>query len=115
MAVAAARGVTPVGFGGFDPTAFAPGADEDRVGAVIDWLADFTSRSAKTHSGIHRDLAIRKRPTEVDAQVGIVGRLGRESGVPTPVLDRLVTLIHDVEAERRPLAPETLDALIAAL
>ena len=37
----------------------------------------------------------------------------REQGLPTPALDRLVALIHDVEDGRRPLAFETLNALIA--
>ena len=81
---------------------------------VIAWLADYTSRTAKTHSGIHRDLAVRRRRTEVDAQVGIVAELGRARGVPTPALDRLVELIHDVEDGRRPLGPETLTALIGS-
>ena len=113
MAVAARRGVTPVGFGDFRPEAFAPDGDPAEAEAVIAWLADYTSRTAKTHSGIHRDLAVRKRPTEVDAQIGIIGRLGREAGIATPVLDRLVDLIHDIEAGRRPQSAETLGELIA--
>jgi 2-dehydropantoate 2-reductase len=79
---------------------------------VIAWLADYTSRTAKTHSGIYRDLAVRRRKTEVDPQIGIIGQLAREQGVATPVLDRLVTLIHDVEDGRRPLAFETLNELL---
>lgn len=113
VAVAKASGVRPVGFGGFDPAAFAPGADDGAARAVIAWLADFTAQSAKTHSGIHRDLAVRRRPTEVDAQVAVIGEIGRERGVPTPTLDRLVMLIHAVEAGR-PLAPGNLDGLLAA-
>ena len=38
----------------------------------LDELVAHNRRSAKTHSGIWRDLAVRKRPTEVDAQLGIV-------------------------------------------
>jgi 2-dehydropantoate 2-reductase len=56
---------------------------------------------------------VRKRRTEVDAQVGIIAELGRESGVPTPALDRLVELIHDIEDNRRPQARETLNELVA--
>jgi 2-dehydropantoate 2-reductase len=114
MAVAAAEGVSPRGFGKFRPEAFAPGRPEAEARAVIAWLADYTSRTAKTHSGIHRDLAVRRRRTEVDAQVGIVAERGRARGVPTPVLDRLVELIHAVEDGRRPLAPDTLHDLLAA-
>jgi 2-dehydropantoate 2-reductase len=114
MAVAGAEGVTPRGFGAFDPGAFRPGAPDEEGRAVIAWLADYTSRTAKTHSGIHRDLAVRKRRTEVDAQVAIIASLGRRHGIPTPALDRLVSLIHDVEEGRRPQAGQTLDLLIAA-
>lgn len=106
------RGVNPRGFGLFKPDAFLPERPEDEARDVIAWLVDYTSQTAKTHSGIYRDLAVRKRRTEVDAQIGIIGELARESGLATPVLDRLVTLIHDVEEGRRPLAFETLNELI---
>jgi 2-dehydropantoate 2-reductase len=112
MAVAAARGVTPVGFGGFDPAVFLPGGTQQQQRAVIDWLADYTSKTAKTHSGIYRDLAVRKRRTEIDPQIGIIADLGREAGVATPALIRLVELIHDIEDGRKPMASETFQQLI---
>ena len=86
-AVAAARGVTSLGFGEFDPMVFAPGRPEGPQIETIAWLADYTSKTAKTHSGIWRDLAVRKRKTEVDPQIGIIAALGREAGVATPVLE----------------------------
>ncbi len=112
MAVAAARGVSPIGFGAFDAKAFLPGRADSERRRAIDWLAGYTSKTAKTHSGIHRDLAVRKRPTEVDPQIGIVCELGREVGVATPGLSRLVALIHDIEDGRRPMAFETFQLLI---
>jgi 2-dehydropantoate 2-reductase len=112
VAVAHARGVTPRGFGDFKPEAFAPGAPESEARRVIKWLADYTSQTAKTHSGIYRDLAVRRRRTEVDAQIGIIGELAREQGIQTPVLDHLVTLIHDIEDGRRNLSLDTLNELV---
>jgi 2-dehydropantoate 2-reductase len=112
MAVAHRRGVVPVGFGEFEPADFLPGAAPERARQVIAWLADYTAQSAKTHSGIHRDLAVRKRKTEVDPQIGIIGALGREAGIATPGLDRLVGLIHDIEDGRRPMAYATFEELI---
>jgi 2-dehydropantoate 2-reductase len=112
VAVAHARGVTPRGFGEFKPEAFAPGAPESEARRVIEWLTSYTSQTAKTHSGIYRDLAVRRRRTEVDAQIGIIGELAREQGIPTPVLDRLVTLIHDIEDGRRNLSLDTLNELV---
>lgn len=111
LAVAAARGVTPEAFDGFDPAAYLPSAPSGAAEQSLDALVAHNRRSAKTHSGIWRDLAVRKRPTEVDAQLGIVVILGAEAGVPTPFTARLVALIHDIEMGARPQALETLDAL----
>jgi 2-dehydropantoate 2-reductase len=112
MRVAAARGVSPMGFNGFDPAAFATGAGEAALKASIDAMVTFNRGSAKSHSGIWRDLAVRKRRTEVDAQIGIIGEIGREIGIPTPALARLVALIHDIEDGRRPLDWSTLDEML---
>lgn len=112
MAVAKARGVEPVGFNGFDPMAFAAEAPESRSRESIAALAEFNRHTAKTHSGIWRDLAVRKRKTEIDQQIAIIGALAREAGVATPAIDALVSLIHDVEDGRRPMAIETFQALV---
>jgi len=113
MAVASARGVRPVGFNGFDPACFAPGAGDAGARASIAALAEFNRTTAKTHSGIHRDLAVRKRKTEIDPQIGVIAALGREAGIPTPAIDCLVGLIHDIEDGRRPLAFATFEVLLA--
>jgi 2-dehydropantoate 2-reductase len=115
LAVAAARGVTPEGFDGFSPSAYDPSAPSGSAEQSLDALVAHNRRSAKTHSGIWRDLAVRKRRTEVDAQLGIVVTLGAEAGIATPLLARLVALIHDVEDGARPQSLDTLDALAAVL
>ncbi|MCA0400307.1 MAG: ketopantoate reductase family protein [Proteobacteria bacterium] len=112
MAVAKARGVTPIGFNGFDPECFAPGASGQAAQASIAALAEFNRHTAKTHSGIYRDLAVRKRKTEVDPQIGVIAELGREAGIDTPTIRHLVALIHDIEEARRPMAFETFGSLI---
>jgi 2-dehydropantoate 2-reductase len=111
LAVAQARGVTLESFDGFDPAAYLPGAATGAAGRSLDDLVAFNRRSAKTHSGIWRDLAVRKRSTEVDAQIGIVVTLGREAGVSTPLTARLVELIHDIEAGTRAQSLDTLNVL----
>lgn len=112
LAVASARGVVPVGFNGFNPGCFAPGASDAGARSSIAALAEFNRHTAKTHSGIHRDLAVRKRKTEVDPQIGVIVALGREVGIATPAIACLVALIHDIEEGRRPLAFETFEVLI---
>jgi 2-dehydropantoate 2-reductase len=113
LAVAAARGVRPEPFDGFDPAAYFATAAAGAAEQSLDALVAHNRRSAKTHSGIWRDLAIRRRPTEVDAQLGIVVRLGAEANVPTPLTARIVELIHEIERGRRRQSLETLDVLAA--
>jgi 2-dehydropantoate 2-reductase len=113
LAVAAARGVQPEAFDGFDPYAYLSTAPAGAAERSLDALVAHNRRSAKSHTGIWRDLAVRKRPTEVDAQLGIVVTLGTEAGVPTPLTARLVTLIHEIERGARPQSIDALDALAA--
>jgi 2-dehydropantoate 2-reductase len=115
LAVARARSVRPEAFDGFDPGAYLPEAPGGAAEASLDRLVAHNRHSAKSHSGIWRDLAVRKRPTEVDAQLGIVVRLGAEAGVPTPITARLIELIHDLERGTRPQSLATLDALAGPL
>ena len=112
MAVAAKRGVSPLGFNGFEPAAFMPGASDAAARKSVAALAEYNRHTAKTHSGVWRDLAVRKRKTEVDAQIAVVAPLAREVGLKTPALDYLVELIHDIEDGRREQSWETLDRLL---
>lgn len=103
MRVAAARGVRPEGFNGFNPHAFSADAPAELTQRSLDEMVAFNRRSAKTHSGIWRDLAIRKRQTEVDAQLGPVVSLGAEVGVPTPLTARIIQMVHEIESGQRQL------------
>jgi 2-dehydropantoate 2-reductase len=111
LAVAAARGVSPAGFDGFDPASYLPEAPAGAAERSLDRLVVHNRKSVKTHSGIWRDLAVRKRRTEVDAQLGIIVTLGHEAGVQAPLTKRLVELIHEIEHGTRVQSLETLDAL----
>ena len=53
--------VRPLALDGFDP---------DDLPGSLSRLADFNRRSAKSHSGIYRDLMIRHRKTETEAILG---------------------------------------------
>ena len=111
VAVSRAEGVALEGFDGFDPGAFAPEAPPERTARSFDDMVAHNRRSLKSHSGIWRDLAVRKRRTEVDAQLGPVVEAGLRGGVPTPLTAAIVSRIHDVEDGRRPLARANLDGL----
>jgi 2-dehydropantoate 2-reductase len=111
LQVASLRGVTPEAFDGFNPNAYLPSAPAGAAEESLDALVVHNRKSAKTHSGIWRDLAVRKRPTEVDAQLGIVVTLAREAGIEAPITERLVELVHQIERGERPQSLATLDAL----
>jgi 2-dehydropantoate 2-reductase len=114
LAVAKAEAVEAEPFDGYEPGAFLDG-DDATAARSLDDLVAFNQRSAKTHSGIWRDLAVRKRKTEVDHQVGAVVEVAAAHGVATPICARLQALIHAIEDGERPLAWETLDELAAVL
>lgn len=111
-AVAHALGVVPLPFTGFDPAAFMADSPESAARASIAVLSQRRRDSVKKHSGFWRDLAVRKRRTEVDELMGKVSELGRQAGVPTPAIDLLITLVHDIEDGRRELSQNTFDILL---
>jgi 2-dehydropantoate 2-reductase len=113
LSVAAAKGVTPLGFDGFDPIAFMQ-RDEVAIEASMQRMVAFNRGSAKPRSGIWRDLAIRKRRTEAEAQLGPVAATGARLGVPTPLTSRLIELIADIETGRKSFSPDNLTILASA-
>lgn len=112
MRLAQAEEVTPLGFNGFDPDAFLA-RDTRRMGTSIDAMVAHNRKTAKTHSGIYRDLAVRKRKTEVDAQVGVLIEIGRGHGIPTPALSQLCDLIHGIENGTETQSTALLDRMVA--
>ena len=111
VSVALAEGVRLERFNGFEPDAFLPGASIGDTSRSFDEMVAHNRRSAKTHSGIWRDLAIRKRRTEVDAQLGPVVEIGRVHGIETPINARIISMIHEIEEGQRPLDTANLDEL----
>jgi len=112
MAVARARAVTPLGFNGFDPDAFMPGSSTEDAKRSIAAMEEHNRHTAKTHSGVWRDIAVRKRKTEVDAQFAVIADLADEVGIDVPLTRRLVALVHEVE-NGRPQGWNVLDELLA--
>jgi 2-dehydropantoate 2-reductase len=82
-------------FDGFDP---------DDLEGSLDRLAEFNRRSAKKHSGIYRDLMVRRRKTEIDEML---------RDVSGPIFDKVAEIIHDIEQGRRTCEVANLDELAA--
>lgn len=88
--------------GSFDPEAFADGDDQPRLAdAELMRLADSMRGTLKQHMGIWRDLAIKKRQTEVNTQVGVLCERGEAVGVPTPVNAAVLQIVREIERGER--------------
>ncbi|MDB5511846.1 MAG: 2-dehydropantoate 2-reductase [Enterovirga sp.] len=113
-ASAAKLGIVPKGFNGYDPKAFEPGASEEAARASVDAMVAFNRPNAKTHSGVWRDLAVRKRRTEVDVQILPMVEIGEAHGVPCPTARKLIAMIHEIEDGNRPMTDDNLTELLRA-
>ncbi len=111
LEVAAQIGVEARGFNGFEPAAFAA-KDSDGITRSLNTLIAFNRRSAKTHSGIWRDLAVRKRRTEVIMYEPILAE-GEKIGLDLPLTRRWIEMIREIEDGKRPQALSNLDELKA--
>lgn len=115
LRVAAAEKVRPEGFNGFHPDAFDDQAEPAATRRSIDEMVAHNRRSAKSHSGIWRDLAVRKRKTEVDAQMAVIAEIAATHGLATPLIDALVRLVHEIEDGKRAIDRSNLDLLAEAM
>lgn len=114
VAVARAGGVDPAPFDGFAPDAFTPSASLDDAWAQMQQITDHCRRwVGKPRSGVWRDLAVRKRPTEVDPQITDIVVHGQAAGIETPTVAGLIAMIREMEAGRRDFGNDNLDALMA--
>ncbi len=83
------------------------GFDPDDLEGSLARLAEFNRGSAKTHSGIYRDLAVLHRPTEVPAILG--GLISDDA----PLISRIIELVTAIEQGRRVCERANLDLLAA--
>lgn len=86
--------VKPESFDGFEPT--------DLEGS-LDRMVDFNNQSAKSHSGIYRDLMVRNRRTEVDNQL---------HNLAGPLTTYSARIIQAIERGERTCEVANLDLLV---
>lgn len=111
-AVAEAEGVQPMGFNGYEPTAFsAEGQEPQAQFDSFEAMVAFNRRSTKARSGVWRDLAIRHRQTEVDGQFLPILDMAVQHDIDVPKLINLVALIHEIEDGLRPRGMAALQAI----
>ena len=108
--VASALGVRPLGFDGFDPGAVTS-SDPSILKNSLDELVAIRKTDQKTHSGVWRDLAVRKRRTEVDAHFLPIVAHAAELRLGVPLLQRMIAMIHEIEDGQREFSAANLDEL----
>jgi 2-dehydropantoate 2-reductase len=111
--VADAKNIECYGFNGYDPDAyrFTTPRNWKAINESLDKLEAFNRVNLKTKSGIWRDLAVRKRKTEVDYQVNAVVKQGEAMGLKLPLNKLLVEIIHDLEDGKRVMEIANLEDL----
>ena len=102
-------GIEALGFNGFEPAVFLA---DDRAGIYesLDALVAFNRLSAKTHSGIWRDLAVRKRRTEVSMYEPLLAQADAVK-VDLPLTRRWIAMIREIEDGKREQSLDNLEAL----
>jgi 2-dehydropantoate 2-reductase len=88
------------------------GHDVLLVDQAADHVSTFYRGHTKTKTGIWRDLVVRKRKTEVEAHLGATLERAARHGLALPLTRRLLELIGEIEAGRRPMAWTNLDELV---
>ena len=117
LAVADKAGVRVEPFDEFDPAWYraALGGDAAAGQRAMSAIAAHYRAHTKTKTGIWRDLAVRKRKTEVDGQLGVLARKGESLGIAMPLTRGLTGIIRDLEDGRRQMDWKNFDPLVAAL
>lgn len=111
--VAAVQGTRLESFDNVEPALYYPRERQDwpalhtSIRRLVTWLRT----QQKVKSGIWRDLAVRKRKTEVDADIGAVLRIAGLHGLSLPLSERLIGMIHELEDRRREMSWGNLDEL----
>jgi 2-dehydropantoate 2-reductase len=99
--VADASGVTLEDFEPFQAALFRAPLDWPRLDVFFDRVADRFQKRVKQHTGIWRDLRVRRRKTEVDWLTGEVIRRGETLGLDLPVNRKIVAMIREIENGQR--------------
>lgn len=116
LEVARAYNVRIEAFDEFLPDAFWKARQGDRASMehAMEVIAHHYRTQTKGKTGIWRDMAVKRRKTEVEPLLGTVVRKGEDKGFPCPLSRKLVRLVHEVEDGRRPMQWENLDEIARA-
>jgi 2-dehydropantoate 2-reductase len=114
MAVAERAGIRLEPFDEYAPADYhaAVRGDAAARARAMGGIATHYRAATKTKTGIWRDLAVRKRKTEVGALLGATVAKARTFGLPMPLTERLIAMIEELETGRRQMGWANLDELV---
>lgn len=116
LEVAAAEGIVCPPFDDWDPADAYPRTARDlaKMNKQLDIHVKRLRTYTKVHSGIWRDIAVRHRETEMDAEFAPVFALGERHGCQLPLTRLNLQLLHEIEAGERPFSTANLEVLLQA-
>jgi len=116
MDVAERAGIRLLAFDEYDPADYRAAGRGDAAARerAMASIAVHYRAATKTKTGIWRDLAVRKRKTEVGALLGATVAKAKGYGLAMPLTTRLIAMIEELERGRRPMAWANLDELVGA-
>jgi 2-dehydropantoate 2-reductase len=111
LSVAAQKGIKPEEFDNWTPQKVYPFTSDEEIRAQFDILVNRLRGYTKTRTGIWRDLAVRKRKTEVPFQLNPVIEEGLKLGFEMPLTSKIIEMIKEIETGERQMQIENLDEL----
>jgi 2-dehydropantoate 2-reductase len=104
-------------FDNVEPDLYYPRSSQDwgRIDSSLEALVATMRKSEKQKTGVWRDLAVRKRKTEVDQHLGASAAAGGRHGLPMPLTHSVIGMIHDIEESRRQMSWQNIEELEAVL
>ena len=117
MRVAEASGIRLEAFDEYDPADYREAARADKAARerAMSIIARHYRAHTKTKTGIWRDLAVRRRKTEVGALLGATVLRAQKLGLAMPLTARLIAMIADLETGRRVMTWDNVDELVRGL
>ena len=112
---AVAEGIRLEPFDSVEPDLYYPRENQDweAINQSLDSRVSAMRKSQKPKSGVWRDLAVRKRKTEVDYHLGVAAAAGGRHGLRMPLTHGVIDMIHEIEEAKRAMAWENIAELEA--
>lgn len=111
MQVPEALGVTLEAYDEYDPVLYKNFRDMEGM----EKIAVQYRHNIKNRTGLWRDIAVRKRKSEIDDTLGVTVSRGKELGLSLPLNTRLIQLVHELEDEKRIMSTKNIEDLKEAM